>query len=220
MKPIDAPVQKTSSGFVINCVNCNTEKTYTTKNTAIKALSRKTCFECQTRKHFFSNENVKIYRNSEKKWCSTCPDCGVEQPYTRMDHAKTSQINGWRCRSCNAQSKGFSNKSTGFYGNIRLGWYRRFERSAQERNLNWALTIEDLDALWRKQNGKCALSGVNLDNAYLTETVSIDRINSKSGYSINNIQLIHKDLNLMKRSMDDEVFISWCCSIAKHKGGL
>jgi hypothetical protein len=220
MKSIDAPVQKTSSGFVINCVNCNAEKIYSTKHTAIKALARKTCFECQTRRHSFSNENVKIYRNSEKKWCSACPDCGVEQAYTRMDHAKTSQTKGWRCRSCCAQSKGFSNKSTGFYENIRLGWYRRFELSAQQRNLNWDLTIENLEALWQKQNGKCALSGINLDNAYLTETVSIDRIDSKNGYSIDNVQLVHKDLNLMKRSMSDEVFISWCCLIAKHKGGL
>lgn len=217
---IDALIEKTPLGFTAKCNNCGETKSYKNRASALKMLEKNSCFNCQERRHVFSENGVKIYRNSEKKWCSSCPECGVEQAYTRMDHAKTSEKNGWKCKSCVAKAKGFTARSTGFYGNIRLGWFRRFEVSAADRNLYWSLTIEDLDALWRKQNGKCALSGVALDNGYATETVSIDRIDSKKGYVIDNVQLVHKDLNLMKRAMDNDLFISWCRLIAQHKGKL
>ena len=67
--------------------------------------------------------------------------------------------------------------------------------------------------LMNKQNYKCALSGVDLD----WESASLDRKNSQVGYMSNNIQWVHKVVNLMKHSLDESEFLTWCEKIVKYK---
>lgn len=99
-------------------------------------------------------------------------------------------------------------------------------RKAKERNLSFELTSEQLWELFQKQNGKCALSGVelvltttinkqnNLDRSQLT--ASLDRINNLQGYTIDNVQWIHKTLNLMRREYTVNEFVHWCKLVASH----
>ena len=47
-------------------------------------------------------------------------------------------------------------------------------------------------------------------------TASIDRIYSKLGYVVGNLQWIHKTLNKLKTDMDQEVFIDFAKNIHYH----
>jgi hypothetical protein len=71
--------------------------------------------------------------------------------------------------------------------------------------------------LYKKQLGKCALSGVNIgfNDLYNGHSASIDRIDSKKEYDIDNIQLVHKDVNLMKNHFDQTYFLETCKRISE-----
>jgi hypothetical protein len=80
----------------------------------------------------------------------------------------------------------------------------------------WELKPEDIITMWDSQNHVCALSGtpIGWSDKGLTSTVSIDRIDSSEGYLKDNIQLLHKDVNMMKQAFSQEYFISVCKAVA------
>ena len=45
----------------------------------------------------------------------------------------------------------------------------------------------------------------NTDNN--NDSISLDRIDSSKGYEENNVQWVHKDINLMKNKYDNKYFI-------------
>jgi hypothetical protein len=49
-------------------------------------------------------------------------------------------------------------------------------------------------------------------------TASIDRINSREGYLLNNIQWVHKNVNQMKWTFTKSELIQWCKLILENQG--
>lgn len=96
----------------------------------------------------------------------------------------------------------------------------RIERQAKNRKITCTITLSYIQDLYKKQNGHCALSGVKLHfgegKNYKGKTASLDRISSKVGYKEGNCQWVHKTVNKMKNTLEDEDFIEWCSKIAKH----
>lgn len=107
------------------------------------------------------------------------------------------------------------------YGNIHLYIWNAWHRGAKQRNLSWDINIEDGWDLFVKQGGLCAISGLPID-FYLkmkdikNKTASLDRIDSNKGYTIDNIQWVHKHINLMKWDMSDTDLIKWACLVANY----
>lgn len=90
---------------------------------------------------------------------------------------------------------------------------------ARLRNKEFSITIEDIDNLYIKQNGKCALTGIDitfntckkLGTAKIVRgNASVDRKDSTKGYTVENIQLVDKDVNFAKQAKSDEDFIKMC----------
>ena len=48
------------------------------------------------------------------------------------------------------------------------------------------------------------------------QTASLDRIDSTKGYSKDNIQWVHKDINCMKMDFSQQYFIDLCVKVAKN----
>ncbi len=62
-----------------------------------------------------------------------------------------------------------------------------------------------LENLWRCQNGRCAMSGLMLrPTATGLFQPSLDRIDSKRGYSEDNVQIVLLSMNLMKNAQSQE----------------
>jgi hypothetical protein len=80
------------------------------------------------------------------------------------------------------------------------------------------LTLEYLLTLYRRQKGKCALSGREMTwqkgGGRIGTNISIDRVDARGPYKPGNVQLVCLTVNMMKRSLSDEEFRSWCISIA------
>jgi len=103
-------------------------------------------------------------------------------------------------------------------------WYDHIVKSANGSKgrspVDLTLTKQQAWDLFIKQDGKCALSGIILSfperHNDKTWTASLDRIDSSKGYTQNNVQWLHKDVNMMKRIYDQDYFINICKLIANE----
>lgn len=84
------------------------------------------------------------------------------------------------------------------------------------------ITKDFIEELFNKQNGKCALSGseIIMSKNISENTASVDRINSDRGYTKDNIQLVHKDVNRMKNKYSDEYFYKVCMGVIANRNDL
>lgn len=151
----------------------------------------------------------------KRKWLCQC-ECGNKKIFNArwLKECKT-QIN------CGCIQKNYKHKLyfKGF-GEISKSFFNTIKRGADRRNIQFNITMEQIWNLFIKQNGKCALSGVSLELgkfSYDTNTASLDRIDNSKGYIVDNIQWLHKDINLMKSSFNEQYFLECCNKISDYK---
>lgn len=160
------------------------------------------------------------------KYIKNCPNCDKEIEFNNKYNLQRSIINNSLCRSCNCTSFNKSidtsksnNTQWKGYKEIPYSWFSKyFERTSKKSKRIGSITIEDVYNLWIKQNKKCNLSGITIGfyDDGKTHTCSIDRIDSLKEYTIDNIQLVHKDVNYMKNKYSQEYFINMCKLIAEN----
>ncbi len=150
-------------------------------------------------------------------WRCIC-ECGnVKDVYS----THLIQGNSKACQKCypkgvnHHQWKGFGNISGDYWNSIQRG---AFGNKGRRKAVDFSITIEYAWNLFLKQNKKCALSGLDLNinyNESCNHTASLDRIDSNLGYIEGNVQWVHKDINMMKRTYDQDYFITMCKLIAE-----
>ena len=94
--------------------------------------------------------------------------------------------------------------------------------NAAKRKIDFNLTIEYAWNLFLKQEKKCSISGLFLsfkDNDKF-KSASLDRIDSKKGYTKDNVQWVHKDVNWMKQEYPQDRFIEICKAVSITKNTL
>ncbi len=106
------------------------------------------------------------------------------------------------------------------HGDLSLTYYGQLKRNAKARDIPFEVSIEHLWELFLKQEGRCALTGIHL---YLTKrrsdpntTASVDRIDSSKSYDVENVQWVHKDVNLMKQDLDQDRFLALCREVVAY----
>ena len=84
--------------------------------------------------------------------------------------------------------------------------FRILLSSCKKRNKECDVDLPYLKYLWEKQNGKCAITGVDLklEASYNKNyQASIDRIDSSKGYLKGNIRFTSVSVNWLKSNLDD-----------------
>lgn len=80
------------------------------------------------------------------------------------------------------------------------------------------LSVKYLLYLYKKQDGKCALSGVELTRitgmGSVPTNASIDRIRPDGGYVPGNVRLLCNFVNSFRSNLSDKDFKWWCEKIA------
>lgn len=148
-------------------------------------------------------------------WLCQC-DCGSDPKWIPKDRLFIENSKG--CYSCRGKRiSGKNNVNWSGYNSISGTIFNHLKQSAKIRNIDFKIDIEYLDRLWVKSKGKCSLSGIDitLKNS-LSGTASLDRIDSSKGYIKGNVQWVHKNINIMKRSIDQEEFIALCRLVADN----
>jgi hypothetical protein len=83
------------------------------------------------------------------------------------------------------------------------------------------INVEFLWDLFLKQNKKCAITNVpicfsSIFGKFSDGTASLDRIDSNKGYTEDNVQWVHKTINMMKNKLSMDEFTEWCKLVAKN----
>jgi len=98
------------------------------------------------------------------------------------------------------------------YKGMPYNWFSKyFERGGRKRK--GSVSIQEVYALYLHQEKHCALTGQELTWGTLedgTFDISIDRIDSNKEYELDNIQLVHKDVNIMKNQFSQDYFVQVC----------
>lgn len=159
-------------------------------------------------------------RNGELYYKSVC-DCGTERDVLGQS-LRNGKSKGCGCgvdgrKSSRANYRSDNGCWTGYKGISGREW-GGFRRSAEARSISFEVTIEEAWELYKEQNGKCALTGIPVEftNGGTHKTASLDRIDSSKPYTIDNVQWVHKDVNLMKRDFSQDYFFKLCKKIAKR----
>ena len=165
-------------------------------------------------------DNPNRKRNTITYWECVC-DCG------NITYLPTSTLAQRNTKSCGCGKFSASNRKHVNNTCIPTYIFIAATRGASMRNIEFDISIEDIATQWIKQHGICALSGMKLFIAPSIRshkikehtTASLDRIDSSKGYTTDNIQWIHKDINIMKNNFSEDYFIGLCGKIAEHKRG-
>ena len=152
----------------------------------------KTCFKCKTSK------TVSLY----------------------FKHAQTADgYHSW-CKECctvgNARSRVKQNSTIEGRAKIFL---QNAKKSAIKRHQLFELNISDVINCWNTQAHICAYSGrlMTLEAGKLN-TVSIERIDSAIGYTLENTILVCQAINRMKSDFGFEEFYNLCRDVADFLG--
>ncbi len=160
-------------------------------------------------------------RGNSIYWECKC-DCGSNKIIILSSHS-IREGNHKSC-GCLLNPKGDKHPCYTGYKKLSGRFFNRIKVGAEKRGLEFNVTKEQLWELFKKQNKKCALSGVKLQFGIESKnkvkkkecTISLDRIDNDKGYIINNIQWIHKDINRMKNYFSQEYFLEICEKITKN----
>ena len=152
------------------------------------------------------------------KFTKNCPECGALQTYSRADHYNTAKRLNRVCRTCSNQTEG-QNGFMGCYEEIAYSWFYKISREAEARGLVFELSIEDIWTLLEEHEHKCNLSGmpIGFSRRANGNTASVDRIDNTIGYLQSNVQLLHKDVNMMKHAWPQDYFLELCHNISRRK---
>lgn len=121
-------------------------------------------------------------------------------------------------KSCGCFSRGNAHNRDAV-AEITKSFWTPIEKQASRRGIPFEITREYAWSVYQSQEGRCAMTGVpikfcmNLRNQRDRQTASLDRIKSEIGYTIGNIQWVHKKVNIMKNVMSNEELFEWCCRV-------
>lgn len=85
-----------------------------------------------------------------------------------------------------------------------------------KKGLEFNITVEDIEKLLIIQNNRCIYSNIIFNPENTNYSMSIDRINSNLGYTIDNVQLICSIINKMKNNLKEEEFLEIIKKIYAH----
>lgn len=153
-----------------------------------------------------------------RMWVCKC-QCGATKLFL------TSFLNGHGIRSATTCKKcertnNISDQQT--VDEIPNRFWTKLVQNSKRRQISFEITREEAFGLFKKQEAKCKLSGLSIyfskyrQNFNNYTTASLDRIDSTKPYSLNNVQWVHKHINMMKWNFPEDYFIELCGRIHEH----
>lgn len=153
-----------------------------------------------------------------------CPNCSKEIEYKTIKLYNQGVRRNSICKSCRTTNanksphrlqNGENNPFWRGYKDVPASWFTKYFSGTgkSRRKRSGDITVEDVYHLWIKQDKKCALTKLPIDfknKPGYGITCSLDRIDSDKEYTIDNVQLVHKDVNLMKNYFNQDYFIQIC----------
>tara|TARA_R100001463_G_scaffold9480_1_gene28579 strand:- start:941 stop:1438 length:498 start_codon:yes stop_codon:yes gene_type:complete len=144
-----------------------------------------------------------------------CKSCKRELPITEFEVFKEKNTIRGDCNACKYAKRNAIETSTPHRYLTRLATRLK---SSRRKTHDWNLVPEDLHALWDIQNGRCAVSGIQMthhvDGRGVKEfNASVDRINNDIDYTPQNVQLVCYRVNIMRHNLSTDMMWWWVKTI-------
>lgn len=166
-------------------------------------IKKKICRKCNEE---LSIDNFNKRGNGLSSWCKKCNKSYLEQYYLNHKDKIIIYVN--------------KQKNNPEFTELPQEWfYWKIKRGAVERGIEFKLTYQEL---CNSYTGFCALSKDKIfctrhdRQASNNQTASLDRINSNGGYTMDNIQWVHKNINFAKQRLSNQDFIKMCQMVSKN----
>lgn len=159
-------------------------------------------------KYTVFNANIIVER--EAKILCEC-ECGVQKKVSCYSLLKGTSK---QCSKCGNSLKKGKNPAWRGYGDVPGKYLGKIKRSAKQKGLEFNLDLVFLYELYIRQGGKCSLSMVSID--FDVNKASLDRVDSTRGYTKDNVQWLHKHVNIMKNSFPQDMFIYLCNKVSEN----
>jgi len=209
--------------WICKCEFCGSFKSYRSDVLRKRCPASCGCFTVKMRVgdkygHLTVLEEFNGKPSRSKHWLCEC-DCGKTVIRT------SNYLNAYKYGSCGCFRNPTGMDSPAFKGCGKLyaSIFNRIKRGAVKRNLQFEITIEELWKLFQDQDEKCAISGMPISLGQYSRTnkgkpctASLDRISSEEGYLSENIQWVHKYINIMKNKFSQDDFIKMCKTISEY----
>lgn len=104
----------------------------------------------------------------------------------------------------------------------RKAFYQMLYAAAKRRPTKDIATVDDLMEMFNLQEGRCAVSGMEMDWASnrggkkLPTSMSLDRIDGNRGYEKNNLRLVCWQVNLFKNCWNDDQMLAMALAIVAN----
>jgi hypothetical protein len=149
-------------------------------------------------------------------WC-LC-ECGRLKPIRQRCLGK--RLGNMTCGECSVRI-GSKHPEYEGVGDLSKNVWNTIRHSAAARNIPFNITIEYAWSLFEAQDGRCALTGreILFNKSYKTQksrTASLDRIDSRLGYEVGNMQWVHRLVNRVKVNLHNEEFVALCQEVADY----
>lgn len=152
--------------------------------------------------------NCSSEKTKRVEWVCEC-ECGnlknVPGLYLTQGEIKSCGCDRYKIGENNPLWQGYKEISGKVWSGLKTG--------AKVRNLEFSITIENAWEKFIEQNRKCRLTNLDIE---IGTTASLDRIDSSKGYLIDNIQWLHRHVNVMKWDLEQQYFINMCKLISEN----
>jgi hypothetical protein len=154
------------------------------------------------------------------RWRVKC-DCGTEKQISKW-HIVYGNVTG--CENCVKDRIRFeeSHNWNSEAKNVTGMYYGKIKAAAKKRKIQFKITREEMDEIFQKQNGKCLYTNMDLffETSGKKGNASLDRINSSLGYIKENVQWVHKKVNIIKWDLTHEEFVNFCKTVTENYNGV
>lgn len=245
--------QQYGDGYQTNCKECNkfinAKKSESYKDIDLENITKCcknkecTCENPQPLTEFDKHVNYEFGRNDICKTCRQIERSKLN--YSRQEsgvkfcsgcdkHLDVSMFYSDKCNIdglqsvCKTHQKKKINVSYSKYPNSIVHILNWAKQNAKNRDITFAITFQDIDELYLKQDGKCAITGIQMTHDYTKErkeddshiinktNMSIDRIHNSKGYTKNNIQLVCAVVNRIKHDMNPFELMFFVTTVGNH----
>jgi hypothetical protein len=172
--------------------------------------------ECS--KYANSTKKAWFFPDTQEKICAKC-DTKTHVSNFFKHHQTKDGYHSW-CKKCCKKGNNLSRakKYSSFEGRIAT-FLSTCRKSAEKRKQICSITADDLKQAWEAQSGICVYTGWAMTTqANCPTTVSVERIDSKQGYTKENTALVCNAVNRMKSNFSGEFFYSVCQAVVTHLG--
>jgi hypothetical protein len=154
-----------------------------------------------------------------------CTQCGTykeKEEFYPSKSIKNSLKLTYVCKTCTKiKLHEYRNTEAGFW----VGMWNNIVGGAKDRGLELSITKDDLQEIWVKQKGLCAITGIPMEKVRAMKTsrnryknlykASLDRVDSELGYTKENVRFVCAHVNVMKMDLTDEQLKFWCEAVVK-----